>query len=285
MAHSTFTSSSLTPVRRRSAFTLIELLVVIAIIAILAAILFPVFARARENARRSSCLSNTKQLGLGMMQYIQDYDSYYPYGSPTGCGTGSAFACTNGRGWAGTIFPYVKSDQIYVCPSDVSPTANQTDTISYGYNLNMTPAAVNGGNGPIINEAVLKASAKTVVFFEVKNIYPTGLGATPSTADNQSASANGNVNNPAPNPGGARYATGYLNNITANSSTTVYPDETGRHLEGANYTFADGHSKWLRGNVVGGGFPNANASNCGTTSTNATAPGVDCNAVQATFSP
>ncbi len=64
---------------KRFAFTLIELLVVIAIIAILAAILFPVFARARENARRSSCQSNLKQIGLGVMQYIQDYDEKYPF--------------------------------------------------------------------------------------------------------------------------------------------------------------------------------------------------------------
>lgn len=62
-----------------NAFTLIELLVVIAIIAILSAILFPVFGRARENARRSSCQSNLKQIGLGIMQYVQDYDGYYPY--------------------------------------------------------------------------------------------------------------------------------------------------------------------------------------------------------------
>ena len=107
--------------RTKSAFTLIELLVVIAIIAILAAILFPVFARARENARRSSCMSNMKQLGLGVLQYTQDYDEKYPSGTNG----------TRGRGWAGQIFPYVKSAQIYVCPSDTKPNNTFNPQISY----------------------------------------------------------------------------------------------------------------------------------------------------------
>ncbi|RYX80120.1 DUF1559 domain-containing protein [bacterium] len=100
---------------RNKGFTLIELLVVIAIIAILAAILFPVFARARENARRASCQSNLKQIGLGILQYAQDYDEKYPmrwYGGN---------ADTNVRdvnSWRRSIFPYTKSAQLFSCPSN-----------------------------------------------------------------------------------------------------------------------------------------------------------------------
>ena len=113
-------------------FTLIELLVVIAIIALLAAILFPSFSRARENARKVSCINNLKQLGLGFLQYTQDYDELLPGSSPSsaspptsagghwvvsppaGC-TGAASPC---RPDTGAIFPYIKSVQIYICPSD-----------------------------------------------------------------------------------------------------------------------------------------------------------------------
>src|SRR6186997_2874835 len=98
---------------KRKGFTLIELLVVIAIIAILAAILFPVFARARENARRSSCQSNLKQLGLGFAQYTQDYDERLPEFSNGNPVTGP-FAFD---GWGNSIQSYVKSYQILKCPS------------------------------------------------------------------------------------------------------------------------------------------------------------------------
>ena len=106
-------SISSVPARRR-AFTLIELLVVIAIIALLAAILFPVFARARENARKSSCLNNLKQVGLGMMQYMQDYDeTVMPHwiGSPTYPGT---------HRWMDLLGPYIKNNQIFICPSQAN---------------------------------------------------------------------------------------------------------------------------------------------------------------------
>jgi len=106
---------------RAKGFTLIELLVVIAIIAILAAILFPVFARARENARRSSCQSNEKQIALGFKQYLQDYDEKYPPATP-------------GTLWPTAINVYTKSVQILRCPSASSGSA---DAIDYLYNSNL----------------------------------------------------------------------------------------------------------------------------------------------------
>jgi prepilin-type N-terminal cleavage/methylation domain-containing protein len=110
--------------RKRSGFTLIELLVVIAIIAILAAILFPVFAQAREKARQASCLSNFKQIGLGVMMYVQDWDETYPtsrlYGLPghNDCGQKTVT-------WKAETAPYVKNIQVYRCPSN--PHNNQPD--------------------------------------------------------------------------------------------------------------------------------------------------------------
>ena len=102
------------PKKSRRGFTLIELLVVIAIIAILAAILFPVFARARENARRTSCLSNVKQIGLGIMQYVQDYDGVMPATNANGNNDESYVV-------AARLQPYVKSFQIFKCPSSSTP--------------------------------------------------------------------------------------------------------------------------------------------------------------------
>jgi prepilin-type N-terminal cleavage/methylation domain-containing protein/prepilin-type processing-associated H-X9-DG protein len=123
---------------RKRGFTLIELLVVIAIIAILAAILFPVFARAREQARKTTCASNLKQLTTGMLMYTQDYDEQFMAGRPEcshgGC-PGGDFQCWNqadGRGvddfhmqaqwWAVAVYPYVKNAQIFQCPSSAPGT-------------------------------------------------------------------------------------------------------------------------------------------------------------------
>jgi len=113
-------------------FTLIELLVVIAIIAILAAILFPVFARAREKARQSSCLSNVKQLTLGFMMYAQDYDEYIRTAYLPG-------PDSRYWSWMSGIDPYVKNDQIFACPSESWSVGwaykSPTPRLSYGFNI------------------------------------------------------------------------------------------------------------------------------------------------------
>jgi len=157
----------------RKGFTLIELLVVIAIIAILAAILFPVFARAREQAKKSSCLANIKQLGLGMLMYVQDYDERFPNGRYIA--GGAAGPLTDGtqvhHGWAwmvnptwrayvtgvyhrDIVSPYIKNDQIWLCPSE-----DRTDTWS-SYNLKMWIY----WNGPKLS--VYQAPAQCVMYNE-----------------------------------------------------------------------------------------------------------------------
>ncbi len=146
--------------RKKRGFTLIELLVVIAIIALLAAILFPVFARARENARRASCQSNLKQIALGIHQYTQDYDERFPLPWYTGAEIQTDpsmpsynYRCSSGTfrviNWSDFIHPYVKSVQIYQCPSyKGKPAGNPTADISYVYNGYVSAAIRTiGGNG------------------------------------------------------------------------------------------------------------------------------------------
>ncbi len=157
--------------RARKGFTLIELLVVIAIIAILAAILFPVFQKVRENARRTACLSNEKQLGLALIQYTQDADEKFPFGlfgdpntiGPQGVGYGQS---GEGMGWAGQLYQYVKSTGIYKCPDDsttASPMANGVAAYPISYAMNaFIPAQSN---------AILAAPSTTVALFEVSNDY------------------------------------------------------------------------------------------------------------------
>ena len=142
-------------------FTLIELLVVIAIIAILASILFPVFARARSQARKISCLSNMKQIGTSLMMYIQDYDELYP---------GSANSTD--------LDPYLKSIQVFVCPSAQSG-------VGYAYNGALAHK----------NESLMNNSSLIIMHGET---------------------------------------------------------DTVRHLLGANYSFVDGHVKWLRPDKMDG---------------------------------
>ena len=234
---------------KANAFTLIELLVVIAIIAILAAILFPVFARARENARRSSCQSNLKQIGLGFIQYNQDYDEKFPLlrnnGNPDASG---------GNGYGGAfiaIQPYLKSDQILQCPSDTvapqsatSATAGYTD-YSYNLVLGYDPNPVDKNRG--LSIATLTQSALTVLAADARGDYAdsweTGCGGTTQCAA----------------PGGL----GTFRN--------EHRGATLRHLETQNYLFTDGHVKAIKGandmtsaGVYNNGTPGSVSGNSGT---------------------
>ena len=143
-----------TPSRGKSGFTLIELLVVIAIIAILAAILFPVFARARENARRASCQSNLKQIALGIKQYTQDYDERFPLA----ISGGSVY------GWADAVQPYLKSTQIYQCPSEtigLGTNPNAAGYTDYWYNATLgVTTSVSEAPNRIENSARKRPSTK-----------------------------------------------------------------------------------------------------------------------------
>ena len=247
----------------RKGFTLIELLVVIAIIAILAAILFPVFQKVRENARKIACLSNTKQLGLAITQYQQDFDERSP-GGRTGSG--------DGRGWAGEIYPYVKSTQAYKCPDDSGADINSA---SYGMNVNTTspdPACIASGynQGTCFSPtlygvgtalAAFNSPAKTVLLFEVANSRYYDV-SNEGASYGASASGNGLYNpagyNSSPNyatatagDGMLKYATGVLHGLTQNVGCFTSVD--GRHNGGANYLMADDHAKWLRASAVSPG--------------------------------
>ena len=275
---------------KRMGFTLIELLVVIAIIAILAAILFPVFAAAREKARQTSCLSNVRQIGLGFMQYTQDYDELYPIGvcPPADvCGVNADWPY--GRGWAGQILPYVRSSNIYLCPSD---PYFYPDDISYAYNINFALMNPNVWWGGIDGaSAKLTAPASTVLIFETQGYMHQQINIANEAAGIRnlpftSGAANGNSSNAASYYTFSAYATGVfsdsyqtggaygggngafpVNDCTTNAQLEAASNDgnpcfyrmTGRHLGGANYAMADGHAKWMRGSSVSAGafaYPN-----------------------------
>lgn len=210
----------------KGGFTLIELLVVIAIIAILAAILFPVFGRARENARRSSCGSNLKQIGLGILQYSQDSDERYPMYRVGNWVNGKPY------GWADATQPYLKSEQLFQCPSEktappsVDPKPRQPGYSDYVYNvcLGSNPTAADA-SGAGISLSTVQSPSLTMMSIDGK---PNGSPAGTNVADN----------------GSARMATRGSGTVGFAMSGNF---DTDRHLGGANLLYADGHVKWQKG--------------------------------------
>jgi len=221
--------------RQLKGFTLIELLVVIAIISILASILFPVFARAREQARKASCLSNLNQMGLAVMMYVQDYDETYPIGRFNLPPTPFAY-------WYDVIAPYVKNKQVFVCPT----AGQQVRSGGYGWNVRGTsttngfgyyksdpPTAANWGTptGGALNIAAVEEAANTILITD--------------------PSSNNNV------ASGMVYAIGYstIDYIPVLHGGQIGPFYDGTKTEapastvarggGGNYLFADGHAKYL----------------------------------------
>ena len=243
--------------RQKSGFTLIELLVVIAIIAILAAILFPVFAKVREKARAISCTSNMKQMGLAVLQYTQDNDELFPSGT---------LPFHDGRGWAGQIYPYVKSIAAYSCPDDPTPIesnalgGNEIDyPVSYGLNGNLTGRNV--WTGPLTyGVAGMTAPASTVMMFELRGLQ-TPVDGNNHVMDVQSAVACGpdgggdggfDPGTWGANPQGLHYDTGVMGNPARTAGVYAYFNY-GRHTVGSNFLLADGHVKWLIGTNVSTG--------------------------------
>ena len=228
----------------KRAFTLIELLVVIAIISILAAILFPVFGRARENARRASCQSNLKQIGLGIIQYVQDYDEIMPGAaveppqSVTGYDSSNSYFAQHT--WQVLLLPYTKSPDIYACPSNTNNSSTiVTDPgtgikipFSYAVPFTSNTGAGTDMGGLAIFQYIYTNNTTGAV---VGNVMPVAKITNPSTTIA--------VTEDSYNHGGQWYlSTGCLN-----SAVPVFG-----HFGKPNFLFADGHVKSidLMGTIV-----------------------------------
>jgi prepilin-type N-terminal cleavage/methylation domain-containing protein/prepilin-type processing-associated H-X9-DG protein len=253
----------------RKGFTLIELLVVIAIIAILAAILFPVFARAREKARQASCESNIKQLCLAMMSYATDYDGCFPISTP-GC---VAMGNTTGvQPWWTSTAPYVKNAGILMCPSAINNFINNSGCgsnqmcgqrvpgqigLSYGMPIAIGATLQNNGNTACCRakggkDAAMHAPAESVLLADSGRanigggLWEGGAACAGSSSDGicmPIADSNG-VHCPA---GVCGISATYAATLAAFGTTS---DAIARHNGGGNIGFADGHVKWFKNEAM-----------------------------------
>lgn len=245
--------------KARSGFTLIELLVVIAIIAILAAILFPVFAQVREKARQTSCASNMKQLNMALVMYVQDADETYPIGNSLWNMTGGWPGAGGSMNWAAEIAPYLKSVGVFACPDDagagvIDPAGYRGISESYVAN-GLTWVWTSTGNncaglmcvaneGPPVRVAAVNEPASVISFAEAhyQDLASAGNNYT-GWFNNLVTGIPYYINLAPPNQCGvsggtlANCATAYPNGLYG----AVKPDHAGGKM--ANFAFADGHVK------------------------------------------
>jgi prepilin-type N-terminal cleavage/methylation domain-containing protein/prepilin-type processing-associated H-X9-DG protein len=244
--------------KNRYGFTLIELLVVIAIIAILASILFPVFARARENARRASCASNLRQAGLATMQYVNDHDEYYPPAWNTlGITPPGGDWLTPGSGtwtWQQILYPYHKSIQVFLCPSNTyGQSAANARTGNYfasqgvicpgGYNPGPPQTggcSANNGRGFALHSA--KIVQPSLVYMAMDGMNYSSSYTVGRNCDCKEGFLPGN--------GGNVIETCTWDLTSAKIRQAKRDFEDGRHLKGVNIVYADGHVKYSKSVVV-----------------------------------